>query len=71
MTRRRRHRTSAPIRHVRPFTPDEDRELISMAACGLAVDFYPAAIPTRSLAELLERRLQLREKGELELAPLL
>jgi hypothetical protein len=68
---RRRHRTSAPIRYARPFTPEEDRELVAMAACGLAVDFYPAAIPSRSLAELLERRLVLREKGELELAPLL
>lgn len=68
---RRRHRTSAPIRIARPFTPEEDRELVSMAACGLAVDFYPAVIPSRSLPELLERRLVLRERGELELAPLL
>lgn len=68
---RRRHRTSAPVRTWRPFTPEEDKELISMARCGLAVDFYPTAIPGRELVELLERRLQLREKGELELAPLL
>jgi hypothetical protein len=68
--RRRKHRTSAPIRHARPFTAAEDRELINMARCGLAVDFYTAAIE-RPLPELLERRLQLAEAGELELAPLL
>jgi hypothetical protein len=68
---RRRHRTSAPIRHARPFTPEEDRKLADMAGCGLAVEFYPTVIPDRPLGELLDRRLQLREKGELQLAPLL
>lgn len=65
---RRRHRTSAAIALSRPFTADEDRELIAAAGCGLAVDFYPAAFPDRRLGELLERRLQLRERGELQLA---
>jgi hypothetical protein len=71
MPRRRRHRTSAPVGIARPFTPDEDKELVAAARCGLAVEFYSAAIPGRTTGELLERRLQLREAGELELAPLL
>jgi hypothetical protein len=69
VTRRRRHRTTAPIGFSRPFSAEEDRELVSMARCGLAVEFYSAALPARPLGELLERRLQLKEKGELELAP--
>lgn len=69
--RRRRHRTSAPIRIAAPFTPEEDQKLKEIAAIGLAVDFYAAAIPGRPLPELLDRRLQLRERGELQLAPLL
>jgi hypothetical protein len=68
MARRRRHRTSAPLGIARPFTPDEDRELIALAAVGLSVDYWQRAIPERPLGELLERRLQLREAGELQLA---
>jgi hypothetical protein len=68
---RRRHRTNAPVPIGRPFTPEEDQEIKNMARCGLAVDFYPAAVPGRTLPELLERRLVLREAGELQLAELL
>lgn len=68
MARRRRHRTSAAIGIARPFTEAEDRELIAIARCGLAIEFWKGAIPERPIGELLERRLQLREAGELELA---
>jgi hypothetical protein len=65
--KRRKHRTSAAIRW-RPFTEAEDKELKALATVGLSVDYWKAAIPDRQLGELLERRLQLREAGELELA---
>lgn len=54
-----------------PFSPDEDAKLKDMMSCGLAVDFYRLGCPDRSLGELLDRRLVLRETGQARLAPLI
>lgn len=51
-----------------PFTQDEDHELKQMVRCGLDCDFYQVGLPHRSFGEILERRLQLIQAGELERA---
>lgn len=64
-------RTPASWRQRQParaFTVDEDRELCAMVRCGLAVEHYALGLPERSFGELLERRLQLIEAGELQRA---
>lgn len=51
-----------------PFTPEEDRELCQMVRCGLASEYYQASLPGRPFGEILERRLQLIETGQLQRA---
>lgn len=62
-------RRGAAARSSLPFVEAEDQRLIDMASCGLSVEFYPDALPWRTLPELLERRLVLREQGKLSIAP--
>lgn len=51
------------------FTPNEDAELCQMVRCGLSVDFYSVGLPGRPLGEILDRRLQLIQSGQLRRAP--
>ena len=60
---RRRARTP-----LRPFTIEEDAELKQMVRIGLCCDYYKLGLPSRSYGEILERRLQLVETGELQRA---
>jgi hypothetical protein len=55
---------------MQPFSDADDAKMIDMARCGLVIEGYRAAFPDRRLGDILERRLQLREEGRLELAPL-
>lgn len=49
----------------RPFTPAEDQELCAMVRCGLASEYYQDVIPNRPFGEILTRRLELIEAGQL------
>lgn len=49
-----------------PWQPEEEAELIQMARCGPSVDYYKTALPNRTLGDILEKRLQLREAGLLQ-----
>lgn len=63
-----RHRPNWTPRSGRPFTQDEDRELCTMVRCGLASEYWQQSLPHRHFGELLDRRLELIEAGELQLA---
>ena len=60
---RRRARTQAA-----PFTLEEDAELKQMVRIGLSCDYYKLGLPDRGYGEILERRLQLIETGQLQRA---
>ena len=51
-----------------PFTLDEDAELKQMVRIGLSCDYYRIGLPDRGFGEILERRLQLIETGQLQRA---
>lgn len=48
-----------------PFTAEEDAELCNMVRCGLDCVFWQAGLPHRPLGQMLHRRLQLIQAGEL------
>ena len=63
-----RRRPNWTPRSGHPFTQDEDRELCTMVRCGLSSEFYQQALPHRHFGEILDRRLQLIETGQLQRA---
>lgn len=52
-----------------PWTHSELEELKAMSACGLACEFWNVALPGRGFGDIANKRLELREAGELILAP--
>lgn len=48
-----------------PWTQAEEAELIQMCRCGLSCDYYKTALPNRTFGEILEKRLSLREAGQI------
>lgn len=60
-----RRRRSAPLA---PFTAQEDAELAQMVRCGLSCDYYRSHLPGRTFGEILDRRLQLIQSGQLQRA---
>ena len=51
-----------------PFTLEEDEELKQMVRVGLSCDYYKLGLPHRGFHEILDRRLQLIETGQLQRA---
>jgi len=50
----------------RPWTDEEDAEIINATGCGLSVDYLH--IEGRTFGELMERRLELIEAGRVQRA---
>ncbi|KPL67382.1 hypothetical protein SZ64_04245 [Erythrobacter sp. SG61-1L] len=46
-----------------PWTPEEDDKIREITRIGLGSHFYESALPGRSFSEIIERRLQLAERG--------
>jgi hypothetical protein len=57
-----RHRLKPTI--TRPWTAEEDAEVIAIANCGVNSWAWQTNLPDRSFGEIAERRLELREAGE-------
>ncbi|WP_225205073.1 hypothetical protein [Novosphingobium huizhouense] len=51
-----------------PFTPQEDEALCQMVRVGLSCDYWQAQLPGRTFGELLERRMDLIDRGVLRSA---
>jgi|TARA_Y100000815_G_scaffold141107_1_gene127664 hypothetical protein len=60
-----RRRAKAP---AAAFTLEEDAELKDMVRIGLDCNYYQVGLPDRGFGEILERRLQLIENGQLQRA---
>lgn len=48
---------------AKPWTPEEDEEVIGIARCGVASYYWHTFLPDRSFPEILERRDELRRAG--------
>lgn len=57
----RRRRTKRPP--TAPFTEAEDAKVVEITQIGLSSDLWHLALPERTFGEIVERRLQLRERG--------
>ena len=55
----------------KPFTAAEDEEIVRFTTAGLASEFWHVALPNRSTAEILNRRLELIEAGRCALAKII
>lgn len=54
--------------HRRPWTETEDKALIDMCRIGLASEYWQTTLPERDFGDITDRRLALREAGQLQLA---
>lgn len=64
MKRRRKPNPAPPA----PWTPAEIEKLQEISRIGLAVDFWGPVFPHRTLGDMLDMRLTLRERGQIEYA---
>lgn len=54
--------------HLIPWTQDEDTALIDMCRVGLDSHYWQSNLPERDFGDITDRRLMLREAGQLQLA---
>jgi hypothetical protein len=54
-----------------PWSPEEEAELAAMVRCGLSVDHYQTKLPGRMMGDILARRLELIEAGQVQRARML
>lgn len=68
MARHRPDWKRRPDGPAQPWTPDEEAILCDMVRCGLSCDYYKENLPGRRFGEILNRRLSLIERGDVQRA---